>query len=231
VKLSPGQLRRLIAREARQALIEAIAPAPSYEPTNIDLEKITPREVAGDGSAEAALQAFFHDIYTGGFGEIFKAAKRAYDDYGKAIVDNDDLPPSQRSPGTNERLLRAYVRVLLERVGDEVDFGAKFGALVSFHNFYVKNKYLWEDSYNSEYHSTPINRALGSINVNSKEGLLKFIDDAGQQLDTLINLTSEFVKPSTARNEFEDFKVNVWDPAREKLGRDVPSGQGNPVTL
>ena len=85
---------------------------------------------AGEDPGERAVRDFYEEITEGdnNFYAAFERAKIIFRAYRIATQSNPEEPAAetQRSPAMSERLLRSYVRNLLEVSGDENDFRQSF---------------------------------------------------------------------------------------------------------
>lgn len=114
MKLTPGRLRRLIAEETRNIMEAA----------------------AGEDPGERAVRDFYEEITEGdnNFYASFERAKIIFRAY-RTATESEPVAETQRSPAMSERLLRSYVRTLLEVLGDDNDFRQSFPNLSRLYKY------------------------------------------------------------------------------------------------
>jgi hypothetical protein len=223
MRLTQGQLRRMIVREAKKVLQEV--------DTSVATPKVGTGINTGDVSAEKIVHDFFKTLHDGGkaglkFRNVIIAAQDAYEDWGKeqaekekqAEKEEEPAPQTQRSPVKSERLLRNYLKTLLEVLGDENDFRAKFPDLSSLVKFYMDNGNLWMLPYDKDEMQKVIFDRISEV-YGGYAGFVGAMNDVG---DDFNNLAADVDTDGKIIN----YVTKVFLPAVGKLNKDMPSGEG-----
>jgi len=235
MRLTPEQLRRMIVQETRRTLREANVGALSDPFATV---KAAPVRQAGNMTAEEVVHEFFHKLYPK-FGGFIDAIKRGYQKWGYGV--EAEAKPTQRS-GTNERLLRAYVRVLLEETGDENDFNMQYPDIMKLKTILETEKELWEKSYEDvrkdwkpeKYNEErldwrkKIDEVLVKHKLRQTSDFNTFVDNVNTQVKDVLPLAEPHFgkKQETAVNDF----MSDWQAATgalvelNKMGPDKGTG-------
>ena len=91
---------------------------------------------AGEDPGERAVRDFYEEITEGdnNFYASFERAKIIFRAY-RTATESEPVAETQRSPAMSERLLRSYVRTLLEVLGDDNDFRQSFPNLSRLYKY------------------------------------------------------------------------------------------------
>lgn len=215
MRLTPGQLRRMIVQEAKKVLQEV--------DSDVATQQVGTGVNTGDVSAEKIVYDFFSKLHRAGLGDIIKTAKDEYKIWGKKQVEKEEeepMPHTQRSPAVSERLLRRYLRTLLEVRGDENDFGQSFPNLNTFVEFY--KSYLAKDGKNIPHYDKVMQKSIfdGISKVyGGYAGFVGAMNDVGNDFN---NLASDV----DTDDKIINYVTKVFLPAVGKLNKDMPSGEG-----